>query len=130
MSDTEKRTIGYAWNWSVDLGSGRMVGITGNFPIDYSADQMNAEMDKIRTVLERQQAKTAIPAVEAEIEQMLRTVEGATSDLQQLDGTSQGKTLSTAERQSREALISNVRRHQSNLTSKQKFLEQLRKEAA
>ena len=75
-------------------------------------------------------AAELLAAVEAEIEQLSRTVEGAIRDLNHLDETHEGKKLNFQEKQGREALLSNTQRHKDNLASKQKYLEQLRKEAA
>lgn len=128
MSDA--KSIGYAWDFNADLGSGRIVSVKGNFPVGATLEEMNAEMDKIRTVVDRQQAKSAIPAVETEIVQLERTVAGASRDLVSLDETNEGKKLNYSEKQGRAGILANLQRHKDNLEAKKKYLEQLRQEAA
>lgn len=54
--DVRGTSIGYAINLTMDYGNGRQVVVSGTLPLNATVEEFNAEMDKIRTVTNRQQA--------------------------------------------------------------------------
>lgn len=126
---SEEKKVGYVWNWGYDLGNGRTLGVTGNFAIDASVDDINREFDKIRGCLDRQQAKSALRGAEDDIERTTLQVEDAVGDLKRINGNQNGH-LSAAERQAKEAAIVHVEKLQKHLEYKKTVLERIKKEAA
>ncbi len=80
----EKDKIGYVYNLSVDLGSGRALTFSGNFAEQTDAHEMNAEIDKLLSVGARQQAKAMIPQIKDQIEVAERTIGAFEHDMLRL----------------------------------------------
>jgi hypothetical protein len=121
--------VGYNYAFSSDLGSGRIIQVTGVFHVGVTEATMNAEFDKLRNVLNRQVAKSAIPAIEEEVEAIQRTIDGLSEDLAAAEERFSGKRLPDNEAASHNNIKVSLRNLQSKLADKQKFLEKTRKEA-
>jgi len=75
---SEKKDVGYVYQFAATVADGMSVTINGNFPIGVSTEEINAELDRFRAVAERQRAKNEIKLLEAELiakEAMLRNAE-------------------------------------------------------
>ena len=95
-----KEDIGYAWSFIADLGNGRQFQLSGNFPKGITADIMNTEVDKVRSVFDRQQAQSASRGAAEEIEQLVLRLNWAKEDLANIDAKADKKGgNSAAERQ-------------------------------
>jgi len=133
MTDTmeaKKEEIGYAWNFVADLGNGRQFALSGNFPKGMDASKMNEEVDKVRSVFDRQQAKSALRGAEEEIEVCAMRLANAIEDLDRIDNKHEQKGgLSAAERQAREQAVAHVDKLQKDLEYKQSILKKLKEES-
>lgn len=130
MTDVKKEEIGYAWNFVADLGNARQFSISGNFSKGVSIADMNNEVDKIRAVFDRQQAKSASLGAEMEIDQLLMRRESAGEDLAAIDKKSADKgSLSAAERQQREAAVVHLSKMDKDIEFKKGVLKKLQDEA-
>jgi len=91
----DKEKIGYVYNLSVDLGSGRALTFSGNFETGASAAEMNGEIDKLLSVGARQQAKAMIPQIKDQIEVAERTIGAFEQDMLRLaeEGGNRGKVM-------------------------------------
>lgn len=127
---TEKETIGYAWNFAADLGNGCQFSLSGNFPKGLSGADMSKEVDKVRRVFDRQQAKSASLGVEQEIDQLILRRDSAAEDLAMIDTKSEAKGgLSSAERQQREAAVVHLAKMDKDIAFKKEVLAKLKDEA-
>ncbi len=130
MSEVKKEEIGYAWNFAADLGNGRQLSVSGNFAKGITAEGINQEVDKIRSVIDRQQAKSASRAAGEEIETLVLRLDSAKEDLAMLDEKGDAKGgLSAAERQQREAAAKHLDKMQKDIEFKKGVLEKLKTEA-
>lgn len=129
-ANIKKEDIGYAWNFVADLGNARQLSVSGNFPKGVTAEGINSEIDKIRSVIDRQQAKSAARAVGEEIEQLVLRKDSAVEDLDMIDTKSEAKGgLSSAERQQREAAVVHIAKMGKDIEFKKSVHEKLQKEA-
>ena len=126
----QKEEIGYAWNFVADLGNARQLSITGNFAKGVSLDEMNAEVDKIRAILDRQQAKSASRGAEEEIQQLELRLSSAVEDYNRIEEKNSAKgSLSAAERQQKEAAVVHLEKMGKDIVYKKTVLSKLQKEA-
>lgn len=127
---TKKEEIGYAWNFIADLGNGRQFSLSGNFPKGIAATEMNAEVDKVRSVFDRQQAQSASRGAEDEIQACIVRLKNAMDDLQRIDDKAAAKGgQTTAEKQQREAAVAHIDKMQQDIEYKKGVLEKLKAEA-
>lgn len=131
MTEKVKEEIGYAWNFIADLGNSRQFSISGNFPKGMELADMNKEVDNIRTVFDRQQAKSASRAAGEEIEQLILRKDAAIEDLAMLDEKLANKNggPNATERQQREAAVVCVGRMAQDIEFKEKVHKELLDEA-
>lgn len=126
----KKEEIGYAWNCVADLGNGRQFSVSGNFLKGTSANEMNVEADKVLSVIDRQQAKAASIGAGQEIEQLLLRRDSAAEDLARINAKYDEKgSMSTAERQQKEAATVHLEKLNKDIEFKQGVLEKLKNEA-
>jgi hypothetical protein len=127
---SKEKTNGYLWNIAAGLGTERQMSISGNFSIGASAAEINAEVDKIISVVNRQQAKAAAIAVKQEIDSRAVQLKSAIDDLERIDKKAETKGgPTTLERGQREAAVVHVGKLQDDLKYKTKVLEELQNEA-
>lgn len=126
----EKAELGYVWQFVADLGNGRQLSINGNFNKDASAEVINKEVDKIRSVVDRQQAKAASMGAEQEIEQLILRKASAEEDLAMIDTKNEAKgSLTAQERSQREAAIIHLSKMGKDIEYKKGVLAKLQAEA-
>jgi hypothetical protein len=127
---SENEVIGYAWNFLADLGNGRQFSLSGNFPKGLGAAAMNAEVDKVRSVFDRQQAQSASRGAEQEIEQLKLRRDAAIEDMLRINEkyTAKGH-MSTAEKQQKEAAEVHLDKMNKDIAYKQGVLDKLQQEA-
>jgi hypothetical protein len=130
MTEAKKEEIGYAWNFAADLGNGRQFSLSGNFPKGVDAAIMNAEVDKVRSVFDRQQAQSAMRNLDEEIEVDAITLKNLMEDLNRVDDKNKAKgSLSASERQERSNTVANIERMSQRIEHKQSILNKLKAEA-
>jgi len=112
---SEERKVGYAYQLSAQFGSETMFQINGNFPLGASAEDMSVEMDKLAAVIARQQAKAKIPQIKAQIAETGFKRDAVVDDLAEAEKRFAGKTLSTAEAQSRHNLSVTIRSYDDRM---------------
>lgn len=126
----DKEEIGYAFNIVADVGNGKQFSLSTNFPKNMNAIDMNAEVDKLRSVFDRQQAKSASLGAEQELSQLKLRKESAVEDLGMIDAKHDLKGgLSAAERAQREAAVVHLSRMDKDIAFKEEFLAKLKEEA-
>lgn len=64
-----QKLVGHNYALTYDLGNGRTIQVNGNFYADDDAAAMNAKLDKLRGVLDRQRAKSDLEIMRAEMKQ-------------------------------------------------------------
>jgi hypothetical protein len=130
MSEDNKPEIGYVFNFAADLGNGRQLSLNGNLNKGATTEEMNAEVDKIRAVFDRQQAKSAARAVEDDIESFKVRLAAAESDFEAIEKKNAEKLkLNATEVQHREAAIGHIDKMKKDLEYKANVLVRLKKEA-
>lgn len=126
----ENSKIGYVWNFGADLGNGRSSSVSWNSAVDATTEDMNAAIDQIRAVFDRQQAKSAARGLEEEIERLAGQKKQVLDTIGRVDNKAENKGgMSAAERQQRETAVINVESLTTNIESKQKLLQKLTEEA-
>lgn len=127
---TEPEKIGYAWSFIGDLGNGKQISMSGNFLKGTSLAEMNAEVDKINSVIDRQQAKAASVGVKQEIGQTQLRLKSAIADFTAIEAKSTEKGhLSVAERQQREIAANHITKMEEDLAYRLDFLKELEEKA-
>ena len=125
-----KEEIGYAWNFVADLGNGKQFSLSGNFPKGVALVDMNAEVDKVRSVFDRQQAKAACRGVADELDQLALRKQAALDDLGRVDERHDKKGGATSEeRRQRELAASTIDRMTKDIEFKQGVLKKLEDES-
>lgn len=64
----EKREVGYLFQFAANIADGMSLTISGNFAVDAPLAEMNAEVDKVRRVFERQRAKNNVEIIKANLQ--------------------------------------------------------------
>lgn len=115
-----------------ELGASRQLTIGGYFGAGASRELIDAELDKVLAAVNRQQSKSAIINLEAEIASMERNIRQMREDVARIDAkyTDGKKQPSVQERQHREACMINIKRVEEDIATKQGFLADCRKDAA
>lgn len=76
---------GYVWTMNTNLGDGKMLQVTGNFPKDASAVQMSREVDKIAKMFQIQRLKLLeIPTCEGALKSQADAGDRFANDLEAL----------------------------------------------
>lgn len=119
---------GYMYRFTTDLGSGRMLEITGNFPLGASVESMNTELDKLRTVTDRQQAKSAIEGVKAKIKGLETQVNAQETDLAELQVGENGR-MTTQQKTTAENLRKSIPYGKKLIEDERAYLAQLEEQA-
>lgn len=126
----EKEAVGYAYNFQVDLGNGTAFSITGNFAKGAEAKDMNGELDKLRSVTNRQQAKSAVIAIEQEIMKMNARLESSMKDLEAVDKRQADKKhVSEQDRNARTQHAANIEHQREAIAQTMDLLTKTKKEA-
>jgi hypothetical protein len=129
-TDASKELVGYQYNFVCDIGNNRQISMTGTFPKGADLTSMNTEMDKLRAMFDRQQAKSAVLAVEHELSQLVLRHNNAIDDLVRIDGKHDAKGgPSTQDKNQREIAVTTISNMQKDLEYKQGVLEKLKEEA-
>ncbi len=127
----EKEQVGFIWNFGADLGNGRSLSVGFNSALSSTKEDMDAAVDQIRAVFDRQQAKSASRGLEEELDRLAAQKKTVIDTLTRLDTKSEAKGgPSSAERQQRESVLLNLESLTTNIESKQKLLIKLKDEAA
>lgn len=128
---TTDKKIGYGFNFAADLGNGRQVSFMTNFAEGATTEEINKEVDKLRAVVDRQQAKSASVGVAQEIERDEVRLEDAKKDLTRIDELYGAKATgpNTQEKQQRVAAVINIEKMTDGVAYKKSYLAKLLKEA-
>lgn len=128
MDDEQKKLvtstgepIGYNYQFQADLGSGKGISITGVLPVNANNDVINGEFDKIRASLDRQVAKSAVPAIAHELDGIDRQIKGLTEDLELAEKRFAGKKIPDNEA----AAHHNIKTTLRNLADKRKSVNEM-----
>ena len=127
----ETRVVGYVYNLVTTLGDGQQLTISGNLALDAEKTDMDAEFDKLLSVVNRLATKHKVEKKKGDIAADETMVAAMIDDLHQLDETHKGKPkLSTVEAQNRTTMERNIRHLKSRIGRYKEELAQLEKEAA
>lgn len=126
----DKAPIGYVYDFAAQLGNETTFTIRGNFDKGASKEAMNAELDKLRLVVTRQQSISMIGAFEDRVTKQKRLIENLSTDLAKLDTANEGKRLSTQDEAARFNMENTLRGYQGQLQDLETNLESIKKEAA
>lgn len=86
--------------------SGKQMKVSGYVYSDDDEAQLNARLDLVQRVVDRQRAKAEIPELEAKLDQMLKGIEQAKQALVDLEERNRrGESMTSSERQQ----INNIR---------------------
>lgn len=125
----DEKKVGYVFTLATSLGENQQLSINGNLALGATKEEMGQEFDKLLAVTSRLAAKHKIEKKKAEIAGDEAMIAAMTSDLDQLDKSTEGMQLKTAEKNNREAMVRNVRHLQSRVAGYRADLEGLIKEA-
>lgn len=127
---TKKDEIGSIWNLVADLGNGRQLSVSWNLPKGVTPESINTEVDKLRAVIDRQQAKSASRGAAEEIAQLELRLESATEDMDMINAKMDAKNgMTSAERQQREAAVVHLSKMKKDINFKKGVLDKILKEA-
>lgn len=129
LTTTDGTEVGYNFAFSYDLGSGRQIQVTGVLPVGATKSVIDTEFDKLRVSLDRQQAKTAIYGIEAELGKIEDTLNSLTESLSDAEERFKGKTLPTNEAASHNNIKVSIRDLTMKRNKVAELLERTRKEA-
>lgn len=126
----ESKTGPVAFNIIAELGASRQLSVGGNFGPGSSLEEINGTLDRVLAAINRQQAKSGIINLEAEITSMERNLRNMREDVERIDKRNGNKALSAQERQQREAVLINIERLVDDIDLKRGFLAECRRDAA
>lgn len=131
MTDANvKKENGSIWNLTAEIGNAKQLSATFNMALGMTAADMNAEIDKVRSVFDRQQAKAASYGVEQEIEQRTMQRDYAKADLDRLDAENAQKgSMSAQLREQRKHAVEHVEKLTKDIEYKTEMLAKLKAEA-
>lgn len=125
-----KELVGYATTVTVDTGNGSQIQIVGSIKKGATAEEMNKELDKLRSVTNRQQAKSVVTAIEQKILKLQKQEALMVEDLERVDDMYAKKGgPSSQERAQRELAASNLKKTREDIAFEQAYLEKIKKEA-
>ncbi len=128
--ETKDELLGSAWNYVADLGGGQQVSVAFGIAKDATKESVDAHVDKIRAVMDRQRAKSAVLSVEHELEQLEMRHKSAVDDLARIDGKHEAKGgATTLERTQRENATVTISSMAKDLEYKKSVLAKLKDEA-
>jgi hypothetical protein len=130
MTEPKNKEIGYAHSFIADLGNGRQISITGNFPVGADAAMMNVEMDKLFGVGNRLQAKAALAGASDEVEQAEFRAKVAKEDIEKHATKHKENKMTVSERTAWDRSLDNLNNLHKEIEYKKTVLERLAKEAA
>ena len=123
----EKNEAGYVWSMNTNLGDGKMMQVTGNFPRGATAKEMTGELDKIAKVMQIQRLKLLeIPASEGALRQQAEAGDKFQDDLERMVEEHKGKERIRSDIQNlMNTLKENIRRTGENLEAGKRHLDSL-----
>lgn len=77
------KDIGYMYQFAANLADGMSLTMSGNFKVGESVEAMNVEIDRLRSVIERQRARNDLELLGAQVEDVKRRRAAAAFDLEQ-----------------------------------------------
>ena len=105
---TPEKTVGYVFSFAANLANGMALTINGNFSVGASHADMNAEVDKVKAVFDRQRAIEEVPMLEAQLDQVERQIEGINLDMAGYAKTHTGKSIDQVHVQRVKAQLENT----------------------
>lgn len=124
---------GYIFNLTADLGNGRNLTVTGNFPVDVTTAQINEELDKFTTAINRKQSQASVPGIEKKVIQLKDILATTEKQLADLGARHQEKfphgRLPEAEQQNVFNTETEIRAKKDMIRYEEMLLERTRKEA-
>ena len=109
--------------------SGRSMNITGYIYDGESRESLEARLDLLQEVIERQRVRSEIPELVAKREQMIRGIEQAREHLVALEEKLNAGTLSSAERQQVNNLRVNVKKMSEEVDKGMEAIQEAKKKA-
>lgn len=126
----DNSNIGYVFDFAAQLGNEMTFTIRGNFDKNASAEEISKEVDKLRTVVNRQQSISSISAWEDKLNKQKRLIANMKADILAADKRNEGKRLAMNEQAARANLETTLRAYKDQLEDIESTLATLRKEAA
>jgi hypothetical protein len=127
---TQKKEVGYTYGIVADTGNRKQISITGNFPIGVTLDAMNAGVDLLTKVADRQQAKSAWSAAKDKLEVLEERLRLTIEDHLRVMKDYGDKHLSTNEKQAVERTKISISQLEVDVESEKLLVERFAKEAA
>lgn len=78
----DSTTPGYLFQFTCDIGNGKSINVSGNYPVGASTEFMNEEIDKIDAAFDRKRAQHEAPLIEERVEGTRMQIESRESDLE------------------------------------------------
>ena len=78
MSDT--KAPGFLFQMTCDIGNGKNISISGNWPVGVDIEAINADVDMFNEAFDRQRAKHEAPLIEERLEGTRQQLESMLSD--------------------------------------------------
>ncbi len=126
----KEKTVGYILNFGADLGNGRQLTVGFNLATGCSSEEFNEAVDKIRLVIDRQQAKSALRGAQEEVDVLEMRKRAATSDLESIDSAHAAKGgPSSNEREQRKNAVVHIERMGQDIEYKKGIVAKLLEES-
>lgn len=133
MNTTEgTKLVGHNYALTYDLGNGRSIQVNGNFYQDDSPAEMNAKLDKLRGVLDRQRAKSDLEILRAELKQRENVRRVIVSQIELLEGEASrlGLKLPTQQKTALEQARNNLKKCDEDIAEGRKNIAESEQKAA
>lgn len=122
---------GYLFQASIQIGQNIALSINGNLPMGAAPKEIENELDRIFSAMEKQQLKRMkLPAVKGELQDQKDALERTKKRFEELAFQEQGRKLTSADKAQQETCAKQISNLTVQIESGQKILDALEKEAA
>jgi hypothetical protein len=125
-----KKEVGYTYGIVADTGNRKQISITGNFPIGVTLDAMNAGVDLLTRVADRQQAKSAWSTAKDKLECLEERLRLTLEDHARVLAEYGDKHVTVNEKQALARTKDSINQLEVEVESEKLLVERFAKEAA
>jgi hypothetical protein len=122
---------GYLFQASIQIGNSMALTVSGNLPIDAEPKQIENELDRIFSAMEKQELKRMkLPAIKGALMDQKDALEKTKKRYEELLFQEQGRKLNNAEKAQQETCYKQIEQIKEQVQKGETILEKMEKEAA
>ena len=122
----EDKKVGYMFRIGCDLGNGKVIDVTGNFPTGASVKEMADELDKVEMAVDRARAKVLLSQEEHKLTVASHHESIVFNDLAKFEESIRGKKASSQDKVQQNNLTVNLQKYRNDIENAKKSIESLK----